>query len=108
MYPASLKVSAADMAAGPAPMITIFLLLSTLFSPRTALSGFFYHPTFGTETTTLPFFLSTGKVFSPSMIGPCSGCPVLISNPALCKGHINLSPTSSPFANENPKCAHLD
>lgn len=96
------------MAAGPAPIITIFLVLSILFSPKTGRSGFFYHPTLGTETTILPFFLSTGKVFKPSITGPCSGCPVLMSNPALCRGHNILSPTRSPLASENPKCEHLD
>lgn len=103
LYPVSLNVSAAEIAAGPAPIITIFLLLSTLFSPNVGFTGAFYHPTLGTETITFPFFLSTGNVFNPSIIGPCSGCPVLISNPALCSGHNILSPTSNPFAKENPK-----
>lgn len=48
LYPVSLKVSAADIAAGPAPMITIFLLLSTLFSPSVGFTGAFYQPTLGT------------------------------------------------------------
>lgn len=79
----SLSVSAAEIAAGPAPIMTIFLSLSTLLYPSTGFSGLESHPVLGTETTTFPFFLYTGKVFNPSIIGPCSGCPVFISKPAL-------------------------
>ena len=64
-------------------MITIFLFLSIFCYPSTGRYGLFSHPVLGTETTTLPFFLCTGKVFNPSITGPCSGCPVLTSNPAL-------------------------
>lgn len=52
----SLNVYAADMAVGPAPIITIFLVLSMFFYPRTGFTGFFSHPVLGTEITTFPLF----------------------------------------------------
>jgi hypothetical protein len=80
-YPVSRKVSAADIAAGPAPIITIFFDMFMLCNSGRV--GGVYQPTFGTDTITFPFSTFTGNVFNPSSIGPCSGCPVLTSNPAL-------------------------
>lgn len=48
LYPVFRRVSAADNAVAPAPMITICLDLSTFSAPISAGAGEASHPVFGT------------------------------------------------------------
>lgn len=108
MNPESLKVFIADRDVGPAPTMTTLLFLSTFSSPSSFLEGRFPHSVFGTVTIILSPETYTGKVLSPEKTGPCYGSPVLMLNPALWRGHNNLSPTSNPLERGKPKWEHLD
>lgn len=76
LYPESLNVFTADKAVGPAPTITIFLLLSTFSGPNYLRVGFESQPILGIVTIILSPFISTGNVFNPPNTGPCSASPV--------------------------------